>query len=250
MDTNPEISIIAPVWNEEEENLREFFYRVKKVLLDLRYSSEVIFVDSNSNEDNLNFLKSFCRDQIQIKIIRFSRNYGQTAAFLAGFEYAMGDIIVAIDVDLQCQPEDIPKLLEKIEEGYPLVCGWRAERKDPFLLRRLPSYLINKYLNFRLNKDLHDWGCTFIAIKRPLIKQLLTYGRNARFIKPILSHISSSLIEIKVAHYPRRFGKSKYNMFRLLKTAFDAIFRLSLEPEITKKSIFEVKEIIEKNYEN
>jgi glycosyltransferase involved in cell wall biosynthesis len=156
-------------------------------------------------------------------VVQFRRNFGQTAAMSAGFDFSSGDVIITMDGDLQNDPRDIPKFLEKIEEGFDVVTGWRHERKDKFLSRRLPSIIANKIISWTTGVALHDYGCTLKAFRKEVIKNIRLYGEMHRFIPAIASGMGISFTEIKVNHRARRFGTSKYGISRTIRVVLDLI---------------------------
>jgi len=241
------LSVIVTVWNEEEENIRGTYLRLVKVLTECTPSYELIFVDDGSQEKTFKVLKDIFENDKNVKIVRLIRNFGQAAAFLAGFQFAKGATLVTIDIDLQYLPEDIPKLIDKIKKGYDLVSGWRKNRKDALFTRKIPSYIINKFIQKKTGIRFHDWGCFFNAFQSNLVRQLKDFDGNVRFLKPHLAHLASFPMEAEVRHCPRRIGRSKYSSFRLAKIALDIFFNFSLNPAPTNNPPFVVKEVIEQN---
>jgi len=217
-----ELSVVIPVYNEEE-NIYELYNKLRKVLPTLNKSYEIIFVDDGSKDNSFKILKSIHEKDNRVKIIKLKRNFGQTAALSAGFSYANGSIIVTMDADLQNDPEDIPVLLKKIEEGYDLVSGWRADRKDPFFTKKLPSKLSNWLASKLTGVQLHDFGCTLKAYRSEVVKNLNLYGEMHRFIPALASWMGASIAEVKVKHFPRKRGKSKYGIGRLIRGFLDLI---------------------------
>ncbi len=197
------ISVVIPAYNEEE-NITHLYDELSGVLAALQRSYEIIFVDDGSSDNTLAMLRSIQQKDDKVGVIRFRRNFGQTAAMSAGFDFASGDVIVTMDGDLQNDPHDIPRLLEKIEEGYDVVTGWRYDRKDAFLNRRLPSIIANKIISWTTGVALHDYGCTLKAFRREVIKNIRLYGEMHRFIPAIASGMGISFTEIKVNHRPRK----------------------------------------------
>jgi len=163
------------------------------------------------------------KDDSRVKVISFRKNFGQTAALSAGFDHARGDIIVTLDADLQNDPQDIPKLLGKLNEGYDLVNGWRFDRKDTFLTRRLPSIIANKIISLITRVTLHDYGCTLKAFRKEVTKNIRLYGEMHRFIPAIASGMGISICEVKVNHRARKYGKSKYGISRTIRVILDLI---------------------------
>ncbi len=216
------ISIVIPLLNEER-NIQILYDELNQVFekIDLEY--EIIFVDDGSTDNSLDILSEIQRDNSHIVIVSLRKNFGQTAAMTAGFDQAKGDIIISMDADLQNDPADIPKLLEKINEGYDIVTGWRYDRKDPFFSRKLPSKIANKIISFSTGVNLHDYGCTLKAFKNEVIKSISLYGEMHRFIPAIASGMGISITEIKVNHRPRRFGTSKYGISRTIRVILDLL---------------------------
>lgn len=239
-----EISIIIPLWNEEGENIRETYLGLSEVLTEFARTYEIIFVDDGSSNRIFVILRSLHQSDKNIKIVRLSRNYGQAAAILAGFQHAKGKTIVTMDIDLQYAPEDIPKLIDKIDQGFDMVSGWRMNRQDPILIRKIPSYIINKFIEKKTGVRFHDWGCSFNAVKSDLVAKLKDFGRTARFIKPLLVHLANSPTEVEIQHRLRKVGRSKYDLLRLMKLALDILINLSLKPKLVNKSLFVIKEVI------
>lgn len=217
-----DISVVVPVFNEED-NVELLYTRIKQVLDNLGKNYEIIFIDDGSTDRTLNVLRRICQKNSKIKVVVFRRNFGQTAAISAGFDYAKGGIIITLDADLQNDPQDIPQLIEKIEEGYDVVSGWRAERKDPFLSRRLPSYISNWLISLFTGVKLHDYGCTLKAYRKEVAKDIRLYGEMHRFIPALARWVGASICEVKVRHYPRKHGKSKYAFSRINRGFLDLL---------------------------
>ena len=216
------VSIIIPVFNEEE-NVFPLYEKLISVLKPLARAYEVIFVDDGSTDHTLKQLKSLCEQDPTVKVISFLRNYGQTSALTAGIDFSKGKIIIPMDGDLQNDPEDILLLLQKMEEGYDVVSGWRKQRKDSLLTRRIPSIIANKVVSFIGGVPLHDYGCTLKAYKRDILRHIRLYGEMHRFI-PIYAHwIGARVSEITVRHHPRRSGVSKYGIIRVFKVILDLL---------------------------
>lgn len=216
------LSIIVPLYNEEE-NIQLLYDELKESLDQIDGEYEIIFVDDGSGDSTLERLKRIQEDDDTVIAISFRRNFGQTAAMSAGFDYANGDVIVTMDGDLQNDPRDIPKLLEKINEGYDVVTGWRHNRQDRFINRKLPSMIANKIISVTTGVNLHDYGCTLKAFRKDVIKGINLYGEMHRFIPAIASGLGISFTEIKVNHRPRRFGTSKYGISRTIRVILDLI---------------------------
>ena len=214
------ISIVIPVFNEEE-NVIPLSEKLLPALDRLGREYEVIFVDDGSFDSTLVKLKSLCGNNRKVKVLSLARNFGQTTALSAGIDFAKGEIIVPMDGDLQNDPEDIESLLRKIEEGYDVVSGWRKDRKDPFLTRRLPSVIANRIISLIGGVELHDYGCTLKAYRREMLTKIRLYGEMHRFI-PIYSRwIGARVCETPVRHHPREHGGSKYGMMRVFKVILD-----------------------------
>jgi len=182
---------------------------------------EIVFVDDGSSDSTLKQLKLLTQKNPKVKVLSFSRNFGQTAALSAGIDFSKGDIIIPMDGDLQNDPEDISALLQKIEEGYDVVSGWRKDRKDPFLTRRLPSIIANKIISLIGGVKLHDYGCTLKAYRREILKNIRLYGEMHRFIPIYAQWVGARVSEIPVRHFRRRSGSSKYGMSRIIKVILD-----------------------------
>ncbi len=214
------ISIVIPIYNEKD-NIRELYERLKRSLEGLNY--EIILVDDGSKDGSTEIIREIALSDSSVKGVILRRNYGQTFALSAGFEVAEGDIIVTMDGDLQNDPEDIPKLLSKIEEGYDVVSGWRRERKDPFWKRKLPSMIANWIISKITGVKLHDYGCTLKAYRREALEDLKLYGELHRFIPALASMNGAKVTEVEVRHHPRKRGKSKYGLERIPKVLLDLL---------------------------
>ena len=214
------LSILVPVFNEEG-NLSLLHEKLVAALKKAGRAYEVIFVDDGSSDGSLEILLDLRENNPNIKIISFSRNFGQTAALSAGIDFSKGDIIIPMDGDLQNDPEDILTLLRKIEEGYDVVSGWRKGRKDSFFTRRLPSIIANKVISWIGGVHLHDYGCTLKAYRRDILKNIRLYGEMHRFIPIYAQWIGARVTEIPVRHFARGSGASKYGMSRVIKVILD-----------------------------
>ena len=195
------ISVIIPVYNEVD-NLRLLHQRLKQVLEKLDQNWEIVFIDDGSNDGSFSELKTLCDQDFRVRVIRLRRNFGQTAALAAGFDYAKGDVVVTMDGDLQNDPTDIPRLLEKLDEGYDIVSGWRKDRKDPFISKGLPSKLSNKFASWLTGISLHDYGCTLKAYRREVLEGMHLYGELHRYIPTVASSLGVHVAEIEVKHHP------------------------------------------------
>ena len=212
--------MIIPVFNEGE-NILLLHRALSSVLKGIDQDAEVIFIDDGSSDDTLIHLRAISEKDPSVKVLALSRNFGQTAALSAGIDFSKGKIIIPMDGDLQNDPEDILPLLQKIEEGYDVVSGWRRDRKDAFLSRRLPSVVANKLIAFVGGGHLHDYGCTLKAYRRDILKNIRLYGEMHRFIPIYAQWIGARVSEIPVRHHPRTHGSSKYGMNRVLKVILD-----------------------------
>lgn len=218
----PDISLVIPVYNESE-NIPELYQEIAESCRKLGRPHEMIFIDDGSNDDSFLRLKKIQTSDPKVKIIRLRKNFGQTASLSAGFDHARGRIIITLDADLQNDPQDFGLLVEKVEEGYDIVSGWRVKRKDRFLTRRLPSAVANWLISLITGVKLHDYGCTLKAFRREVVKNIKLYGELHRFIPAIASHMGVSIAEVKVNHRPRRHGKSKYRLMRFVKVILDLL---------------------------
>ena len=222
------ISVTIPVYNEAD-NLRPLCERLVPVLDSLGMPWEVVLVDDASTDGSAGVLDALAAEDARLKIIHFRRNAGQTAAMMAGFEHARGDIIVPMDADLQNDPLDIPLLLEKLNEGFDVCSGWRKDRHDHSLRRVLPSRIANWLISKVSGVKLHDYGCSLKAYRRDVIKGVRLYGEMHRFI-PIYAHwLGAKVAEVPVRHHPRVAGKSAYGLERIFKVLLDLIVVKFLE---------------------
>ncbi|MBK9711756.1 MAG: glycosyltransferase family 2 protein [Kouleothrix sp.] len=217
----PSLSVVIPIY-DEEENVALLYERLTGALATIA-SYEIIAVDDGSRDRSFALLRDLARDDRRLRVVRLRRNFGQTAAFTAGFERARGQVVVTIDADLQNDPADIPRLLEKIDEGYDVVSGWRARRQDPFWNRRLPSIIANRLISWVTGLQLHDYGCSLKAYRREVVQDLQLYGELHRFIPAIASWQGVTVAELPVNHAPRRYGKSKYGIGRTLRVILDLL---------------------------
>lgn len=217
-----DLSIVIPVYNEAG-NLRPLYAELSQVLQGLGGRWEIIFTNDGSNDSSEAVLKELALQDPNVKVIHFRRNYGQTAAMAAGFELAQGEVVVTLDADLQNDPRDIPRLLEKMAEGYDLVSGWRANRQDHALSRKLPSKIANRIIAKLTNVRLHDYGCTLKAYKRGVVKNIRLYGEMHRFIPALANFLGIAVTEIPVNHRPRIHGSTKYGLGRTYRVILDLI---------------------------
>ncbi|NOX19718.1 MAG: glycosyltransferase family 2 protein [Nitrospirae bacterium] len=226
------VSVVIPLYNEEE-NVEELHQRLSNVLSRFDFDYEIIYVDDGSTDRTLELLEKISSEDPHVLTLSLRRNFGQTAAFAAGFDFARGDVIITMDGDLQNDPEDIPKLLEEIG-SCDLVSGWRKDRKDPFLKRRLPSMIANWLISKVTGVELHDYGCSLKAYRRDVIKNLNLYGEMHRFIPAVASWYGVRVKEVVTRHHPRLRGKSKYGMSRTIKVLLDLITVKFLQSFSTK----------------
>ena len=231
------VSIIIPVYNEEK-NIKVLSDELEYFFKDFEYLYEVVFVDDGSKDYSYSLLKEAALKNLNFKVIRLRRNYGQSAAMLAAIDYATGDVVVPLDADLQNDPNDIPKLLNLIEEGYDLVSGWRKNRHDRTLDRKIPSMIANKLISFVSGIKLHDYGCSLKAYKKDILEGIRLYGELHRFLPVCASWNGAKVIELEVNHRPRMFGKSKYGLGRTYKVILDLIVLKFLSDFSTKPIYF------------
>jgi len=221
-EVSVDLSVVIPLYNEEE-NVRPLLLGLFTVLETLPQACEVIVIDDGSSDGSFVALQELAQNEKRLKVIRFRRNFGQTAALMAGFDLAQGDIVVTMDADLQNDPADIPLLLDKIAEGYDVVSGWRIKRQDPFLSRRLPSQTANWLIGKTTGLCLHDYGCSLKAYRLTVVKNIHLYGELHRFIPALASGMGVRVAEVPVHHAARRFGRSKYNLSRTPRVVIDLI---------------------------
>jgi glycosyltransferase involved in cell wall biosynthesis len=219
---SPELSIVVPLYNEDE-NVEELYTRLTRVLRDLGKGYELIFVDDGSRDGTFKLLARMQSKDNRLHVIRLRRNFGQTGALAAGFDFAEGDVIVAMDGDLQHSPEDIPRLLDKIAEGYDVVSGWREKRVDNFWLRRLPSLVANRLMARLARLPLRDFGTTFKAYKREVIKNVELFGELHRFIPALATMQGVSIAEVPITDTQRQRGSSNYGLSRTFHVLFDLL---------------------------
>jgi glycosyltransferase involved in cell wall biosynthesis len=215
-----DLSIVVPIYNEEE-NIPLLVETISAALADSRLEYELILVDDGSGDGSFPLLKGIAESDPRVRVIRFRRNFGQTAAMAAGFDAATGSVVVPMDGDLQNDPTDIPRLLAKIDEGYDVVSGWRKERRDTFINRRLPSILANGIISAMTGVRLHDYGCTLKAYRREVLEGINLYGEMHRFVPALASQVGARVTELPVRHHPRLYGKSKYGISRTMRVVLD-----------------------------
>lgn len=216
----PEISVFLPVLNEEP-NLRPLHAKLDEALNQLGRTVEIIYVDDGSTDGSLNVLRELAGMDPRVRVIALRRNYGQTPAMAAGIDAARGEVLVPMDADLQNDPADIARLLEKIDEGYDVVSGWRKNRQDKLFTRKLPSMIANRMISWIGGVPLHDYGCSLKAYRRESLADVHLYGEMHRFIPIYASWSGARVTEIPVEHHARTMGKSKYGLSRTIKVIFD-----------------------------
>ena len=217
-----ELSIVIPVYNEEE-NVEPLIQEINAAVRPLGKPYEIVVVDDGSHDATFSVLARLHLRDPCLRVVRLKRNFGQTAAIAAGLAYADGDVVVLMDGDAQNDPKDIPALLAELKKGNDLVCGWRSNRRDPFLNRRLPSMIANHLVSWTTQVKLHDYGCTLKAMRRDVAKNLKLYGEMHRFIPAIAYERGARVAELKVNHRPRMRGDSKYGIARTLRVILDLL---------------------------
>lgn len=222
----PDLSVVLPIYNEAE-SIPHLLDELLPVLEGTGYTFEIICVDDGSQDSSFEALKKLRRQDERVRVVQFRRNFGQTAAFAAGFDKARGEIVITMDADLQNDPADIPKLLAKIEEGFDVVSGWRVERWQEglasLITRKIPSATANWLISTSTGVYLHDYGCALKAYRREVIKSINLYGDLHRFIPAIASYFGVTVAEVPVSYRSRRFGKSKYGMGRIIRVLLDLL---------------------------
>jgi len=219
---NPYLSVVVPLYNEVE-NAPRLWQSLYDVLIEYGKSFEVIFVDDGSSDGTRDVLRQLAEKYPELRVIFFRANFGQSAAMAAGFKATRGDVVVAMDGDLQNDPTDIPRLLEKLDEGYDVVSGWRKDRKDNLIIRKVPSMIANKIICSVTDVKLHDTGCSLKAFKGDILRRISLYGELHRFIPALLRIEGAEITEMPVKHHARKFGKSKYNLSRTFRVIMDLI---------------------------
>jgi glycosyltransferase involved in cell wall biosynthesis len=216
----PELSLFLPVL-DEEDNLRPMHEKIRSALDALGKTAEVIYVDDGSTDRSLEILREIAAGDNRVRVISLRRNYGQTAAMSAGIDAAKGEILIPMDADLQNDPADIKRLLDKLNEGYDVVSGWRKNRQDKMISRKIPSQIANRVISWIGGVPLHDYGCSLKAYRRDVIQDVKLYGEMHRFIPIYASWAGARVTEIPVDHHARTMGKSKYGISRTIKVIFD-----------------------------
>jgi glycosyltransferase involved in cell wall biosynthesis len=231
--TKVDVSVIVPLYNEEE-NIDVLYQRLNQSLFAIGLSFEVIFVDDGSTDSSFQKLSKIAEADSRAKVIRFVRNFGQTAALAAGIDHAEGDVIIPMDADLQNDPADIERLLSKLNEGYDVVSGWRKNRQDELFSRLIPSWLANMLISAIGGVKLHDYGCSLKAYRREVIKDVRLYGEMHRFVPIYANWMGGKVAEIPVTHHARKYGKSKYGISRTVRVVLDLITVKFLSSYFTK----------------
>ena len=216
-----EVSVVVPLL-DEQDNLKPLYEQVTQAL-DRKHNYEIIFVDDGSSDDSFRILSELHKTDDNVRVIRFRKNFGQTAALSAGFAHARGKVIIAIDADLQNDPADIPKMIDKLKEGFDVVSGWRKERHDNAVTRLIPSRIANWLIAKITKVKLHDFGCTLKAYRREVLAETKLYGEMHRFIPALASWSGARICEMVVNHRPRTAGRAKYGLARTFKVVLDLI---------------------------
>ena len=216
-DTALDISIVVPIYNEQD-NVIALYTAITEAMRRMKCGYELIMIDDGSSDGSYALLAELAKEDPCLKLIRFRRNFGQTAAMAAGFDVASGSIIIPMDGDLQNDPADIPRLVDKIHEGFDVVSGWRRDRKDTFITRKIPSMLANSLISSLTGVHLHDYGCTLKAYRREVLEGINLYGEMHRFVPALASQVGAKVTELPVNHYPRLHGVSKYGISRTLRS--------------------------------
>lgn len=214
------ISITVPIYNEED-SVQPLHDKIREVMLKLNRRWELIFVNDGSSDKTPSLLDGLATQFPEVKVVHFRRNFGQTAAMMAGFDFASGDVIIPLDGDYQNDPEDIPRMLEKLAEGYDVCSGWRRDRQDNAIRRNFPSIMANKLISWVSGVELHDFGCSLKAYRSEVIKGVRIYGEMHRFLPIYAKWHGARIVEIPVNHFARRAGSSKYGLERVIKVLFD-----------------------------
>ncbi|NPV85281.1 MAG: glycosyltransferase family 2 protein [Anaerolineae bacterium] len=231
------LSIVVPVYNERE-TLPLLHQAVHTALANVPYEWELILVDDGSKDGSLEVMESLANsDSDHVRVVALRRNFGQTAAIAAGIDHSVGEIIVPMDADMQNDPADIPMMIEKIEEGFDVVSGWRFKRQDTFFTRTLPSRIANWLISSVTGVHLHDYGCTLKAYRREVITGFRLYGEMHRFIPVYANSVGARITEVRVQHHPRQFGKAKYGLERTIKVILD-LFTVKFLTRYANKPIY------------
>ena len=216
------LSIVVPVYNEEE-SLPHLHDALVTVLAGMSVEWEILYCDDGSTDASAAVIQALCHADMRVKLVRFRRNFGQTAAMAAGFEHARGDVVIPMDADLQNDPVDIPRLLAKLDEGFDVVSGWRADRQDNYWTVTLPSRLGNRVIGWFTGVALHDYGCTLTAYRADVLKEIRLYGEMHRYLPAWAASVGARITELKVSHHARRWGTSKYSLRKAFRVLLDLI---------------------------
>lgn len=217
-----DLSVVIPVYNERE-SIEKLYENLDEALSKMNLKYEVLLIDDGSIDGTFDELLKVHNKNKLFKIIRFRKNFGQTSAMSAGFSYAEGEVVITLDADLQNDPRDIPVLLNKLNEGYDIVSGWRKNRKDKAVTRRFPSIVANKIISRFTGVHLHDYGCTLKAYRKEVVKNINLYGEMHRYIPAIASWMGVRVAEVPVMHHSRKYGKSKVGFSRTIRVILDII---------------------------
>ena len=216
------VSVVVPLYNEED-NVARLYQELRETFKDAAFEGEFIFIDDGSKDRTVEAMLEAAQGDERVHVVRFRRNFGQTAAMAAGIDLATGDVIATLDGDLQNVPADIPMMLEKLEEGYDLVAGWRKFRKDPVLNKKIPSRIANWLISKITKVELHDYGCTLKVIRSEIAKQIQLYGEMHRFIPALAAELGVRIAEVPVRHRARMHGASNYGISRTIRVLLDLL---------------------------
>jgi glycosyltransferase involved in cell wall biosynthesis len=236
-DSSIQYSIVVPFFNEQE-NIPPLYMKLTEVMDGLGESYELVFVDDGSKDDSFKVLSEIYEHDGRVNLVRLRRNFGQTAALKAAFDFARGDVIISMDGDLQHDPEEIPRFLEKIEEGYDLVSGWRVHRSDHWLMRQFPSRVANWMMAKLSGIELHDFGTTFKAYRREIIQEIQLYGELHRFIPALVGSTGAQIAEVPISNITRKSGKSNYGIGRTIRVFLDLMIVKFLHDYSTRPAQF------------
>ena len=237
-DASIRYSLVVPFFNEQE-NIPQLYMKLTEVMDAIGEPYEMVFVDDGSKDNTYRVLSDIYEHDRRVNVVRLRRNFGQTPALKAGFDFARGEVVISMDGDLQHDPEEIPRFLEKIEEGYDLVSGWRAQRKDHWLMRQVPSRIANWLMAKLSGIELHDFGTTFKAYRREILQEIQLYGEFHRFIPALASSTGARIAEVPISNPERKNGKSNYGIGRSVRVFFDLIMiKFLLDYSTTAAAIF------------
>lgn len=216
------VSFVVPIYNEED-NVELLYRELVDVVTQGKLNAEFVFVDDGSSDLTVANLKKVCRNDNRVRVVELRRNFGQTAAMSAGFDLAEGSVVVTLDGDLQNDPHEVPKMIQKLNEGYDIVCGWRKNRQDKVLSRIIPSMIANKIISRTTKVELHDYGCSLKVFRAEIVKNIRLYGEMHRFIPAVASQLGVRMVEVPVNHRARQFGTSKYGISRTIRVILDLL---------------------------